>query len=292
VTPKQVVDRLEEVFWPEGEPRRLVEAVELELVNTFGATSIAASERAEQLSGRVSQLITERLVACDSQGTVPRLVLLGTALDVVAGGCHRLRGDDAVVSFLKRSRQQADLLLNAMRSLDFNQFEHFGMKVLTELGATKAEVTPSSGDQGIDFFGELSLGELMDHPPPFLKLARDIRLGFVGQAKHYPTRTIGPDVVREIAGAVALARAGAFSREKVDLFDRIDLKSHSPIVTLLLTTGSISSGATHLAAAAGIIARSGEQLAVFLAEKGVGMRDDGSGPVFDNSAFKEWLSPA
>lgn len=47
-----------------------------------------------------------------------------------------------------------------------------------------------------------------------------------------------------------------------------------------------------VAAAAGIIARSGEQLAVFLAEKGVGMRDDGSGPVFDNAAFTEWLSPS
>lgn len=190
------------------------------------------------------------------------------------------------------SGEQASLLLGEMRSLTFQEFEQFGRKVLLELGATLAEVTPSSGDEGLDFFGELNVGQLQGHPPPFFKLARDVRLGFVGQAKHYPHRTIGPDVVREVAGAVALAKAGAFSKESVDLFDRIELKSHSPTLTLLLTTGRISSGAMRLAEAAGIIARSGEQLAVFLAEKGIGMRDLGAGPSFDPATFREWLAPS
>lgn len=292
MTPSKVVARLEEVFWPEGEPCRLTDAIERELIHHFGNAPIAALERAERLSVRVAALINDGMVASLDHGVVPRIILIGTAGDIIAGGCRVFPNDAEPIANLKRNRQQTSPLLTAMRSLTFQEFEQFGRKVLIELGATFAEVTPSSGDEGLDFFGELNVGDLQGHPPPFFKLARDVRLGFVGQAKHYPTRTIGPDVVREVAGAVALAKAGAFSKEAVDLFDRIELKSHSPIQTLLLTTGKISSGAVRLADAAGIIARSGEQLAVFLAEKGVGMSNGSAGSVFDPAAFREWLAPS
>lgn len=292
MTPNQVLARLEEAFWPDGEPLRLVDAIERELIHHFSTAPIVALEQAERLSVRISTLVNDRMVDCFDRGVIPRIILVGATSDVIAGGCRVFQEDAEPIANIKRNRQHSSLLLDEIRSLTFQEFEQFGRKILLELGATFAEVTPSSGDEGLDFFGELNIGQLHGHPPPFLKLARDVRLGFVGQAKHYPTRTIGPDVVREVAGAVALAKAGAFSKEKVDLFDRIEVKSHSPIQTLLLTTGKISSGAARLAEAAGIIARSGEQLAVFLAEKGVGMRDNDAGRVFDPAAFREWLAPS
>jgi hypothetical protein len=46
-----------------------------------------------------------------------------------------------------------------------------------------------------------------------------------------------------------------------------------------------------LAEAAGIIARSGEQLAVFLADKGIGMEKSKAGiVVFSSAKFMEWLN--
>jgi hypothetical protein len=42
---------------------------------------------------------------------------------------------------------QAEGLLDAMRSLTFDEFEKFGAKVLQELGATKTHVTPHGNDR-------------------------------------------------------------------------------------------------------------------------------------------------
>jgi hypothetical protein len=56
-----------------------------------------------------------------------------------------------------------------------------------------------------------------------------------------------------------------------DLLEELGLRSLSPLLPLLFTTGTLTSGATHLAREAGIVARSGIQLAVFLADRGIGM---------------------
>jgi hypothetical protein len=173
--------------------------------------------------------------------------------------------------------------------LSFDDFEKFGARVLSEMGAKQTHITPHGGDQGIDFFGQLSLGQFHAIPAPFLKLASDVVIALVGQAKHYPTSSIGPDVVRELIGAVSLARTKTFSRPDVDIFRDLSLKPFSPLVTLLFTTGKITAGAMDLAESAGIIARSGEQLAVFLADKGVGMTQTAAGPVYDQGALALWL---
>jgi hypothetical protein len=177
-----------------------------------------------------------------------------------------------------------------MKTLTFQQFERFGAAVLRELGAKNPKVTAHAGDQGIDFYGELSVGEVQGAPPGFFRLAHDAKLAFAGQAKHYPTRAIGPDVVRELVGAISLARTRTFSKATIDLFEDIDLKPFSPISALLFTTGELSTGALQLAAEAGVIARSGQQLAVFLADRGVGMVGRDEEVKFDARAFADWLA--
>lgn len=161
--------------------------------------------------------------------------------------------------------------------------------MLVEIGASFATITPHSNDQGIDFYGRLSLGQFQDTPTPFLKLAHDVVLLFVGQAKHYPNRALGPDVVRELIGAVSLARTKTFSKDDTNFFPELDLKPFSPLVTLLLTTGTITTGATQLAESAGIIARSGLQISVFLADKGVGTVTVEGETNFDKQRFFDWL---
>ena len=136
----------------------------------------------------------------------------------------------------------------------------------------------------------MSLGEYQGLPIPFAKLAHDVILLFAGQAKHYPDRPLGTDVVRELTGAISLARTKTFSRDDLDPFPGLNLKPFAAMVALLFTTGRFTTGAVRLAEAAGIIARSGEQIAVFLADKGVGMTQTGAGPMFDSTAFRGWLN--
>lgn len=288
--PNAIVDRLEVMIGVDGGPRRLVEAIETTLASDFGLTAIAATERAERTLNFVSQLIIQRQERAETLGSFPALTLIGTANDVVVGSCHVLPDDEDIVASSKRNRVNSAALLDAIKNLDFNQFERFGSRVLDELGATKTRVTPQRGDQGIDFYGELDLGKLHDHPPPFLKLARDVKLNFAGQAKHYPNASIGPDVVRELVGAITLAKAGVFSAQNLDLFDDIKILTQTPVVMVLFTTGRLSSGAIKLSEEAGIIARSGDQIAVFLADKGVGMVQANGRSTFDQQSFTSWLA--
>ena len=289
MTTKQIVDRLETSIGLIGVPQRLTAAIEWELIHHFGLPPIQAAERAEAAETGVARMIAQRASFSEQNGTSPVLALIGVTSNIVAGFCHVLASDLSAFAAAKQQRAHAGAILTAMRALSFEQFERFGARILAAIGATDAHVTPHGGDQGIDFYGHLSVGQFQPLPTPFLKLAHDIVISFVGQAKHYPNSSLGPDIVRELIGATALARTKTFSRPDLDMFRNLSLKPFSPLVTLLFTTGKITSGAAELAAAAGIIARSGEQLAVFLADKRVGLIDTGAGLEFDQTAFAAWV---
>jgi hypothetical protein len=292
MTPKAIADRLESAVGIDGGPRPLASVIEDELIRHFGLLAIHASELAEKVTPAVARIIASRATQAEQAGTIAALVLLGTTSDIIAGCCHILPLDAAMVAVAKRQRLHAGALLAAMRALTFNEFERFGARVLAEIGAGVYRITPHGGDQGIDFYGRLSLGEFQEFPAPFMKLAHDVVLLFAGQAKHYPNGSLGPDVVRELVGAVSLARTKSFSKTGIDIFHDFDLKPFSPLVTLLFTTGRISRGAALLAESAGIIARSGEQLAVFLADKRIGIKGTEGGDVFDRLKFMQWLDDA
>lgn len=290
MTASEIVANLEQVLGLTGAPRRIKAIIEEQLIIAFNYLPPEAAELADRRAVSVTRMIAERQQASLDSGTIYTLALVGTSLDAVAGSCCPLPSDGPEIVRLKNQRIVAGEILQAMRDLDFNQFETFGARVLKELGTTNTQVTRQSNDQGIDFYGELSLGSFTTVPAPFLKLAHDVRFALVGQAKHYPTRSLGPDIVRELVGAMTLARTKTFSRQGLNALDKIALKPFSPVLALLFTTGDFTSGASHLALEAGIIARNGMQLAVFLADKGVGIVDDGNRRVFRIGEFEQWLS--
>jgi restriction endonuclease Mrr len=218
------------------------------------------------------------------------LAIVGSTGNSVAGCSYALNSDSPTVAAAKQRRRHVASLLLAIKALSFNQFESFCARVLILMGAATAQITPHAGDQGIDFYGHLTLGQLNGMPAPFMRLMHDVKLAFVGQAKHYPAQNLGPNVVRELVGAVSLARSRTFSASDVSAFDDADLKPFSPCVILLFTTGGISRGARQLAESAGVIVRSGEQLAVFLADHGVAMTDVNGDQFFDPAAFAAWVS--
>ena len=285
----RVVERLELAIGIDGTPRSLTEAIETVLLTTFNLSAAGAAERAEDLSEPVARRLSEQVFQLDRRGLTSTLVVLGSQNDVVAGSSHILPGDDVIVTQVKKHRVYSHPLLSAMRSLTADDFELFGAKVLKELGAVNPRVTRQSGDQGIDFYGEISVGGLQGLPASFFRLAHDARFYFAGQAKHYPDSNIGPGILRELVGAVSLARTKTYSDKTIDLFEGTTIKPFSPMLALLFTTGGLSSGAVELAEAAGVIARSGAQLALFLADRGVGMEDNGMGLSFSPAAFAAWL---
>ena len=89
---------------------------------------------------------------------------------------------------------------------------------------------------------------------------------------------------------MTLARTKTHSSDGVDIFRDLAVRPFSPVVALVFTTGEFTSGALHLAEAAGVVAKTGLQLAVFLADRGVGIIDQGETQIFDDAAFEAWLN--
>lgn len=231
MTPRKIFSRLESVIGIDGEPRRLVTAIEFELSTYFGQSAIAAAELAEIHASAVADLILKKAADSEQSGEIITLVVLGEMQDVIAGFCFILPTDaPGLIAAKGRRRGTPDLLL-AIQALSFKQFEVFGARVLSTLGATSVTVTPHSGDQGIDFYGRLSVGQFLARPEPFARLAHDVVVSLAGQAKHYES-PIGPDVIRELVGALSLARTKTFSQPSDDIFNGLALKPFSPLVML------------------------------------------------------------
>ncbi len=282
--PKDVLTVLEMTIGVTGAPRRLRNVLESVLQESFSLLPLQAVEEAELLEGPIRDLIAEE----EETEPYPKLTLISTSEHIVAGYCYPNPSDSAEVAAAKRSRLNIDPLLQEIRNLTFQEFEMFGACVLRELGASHTRVTPHSKDQGIDFYGILSLGQNSFLPPPFAQLAHDVRLRFAGQAKHYPTKPIEPEMIRELVGAISLARHKVFTTDD-EIFDDLELLPFNPLVAMFFTTGKFTKGSLDLAAKSGVIAKSGEELAVFLADKRIGMRETEGKVVFDKALFRSWL---
>ena len=289
MTPKAVFECLELQIGLDGNLRELRASIEEVLTTDFNIVKIQAAEKAEQLEERVRRLVLDTKDKHEKLGTFPTITISASSNRFVLGSCCIETGDSTAVQAAKRARRYKPELLDAIRNLTFDEFERFGSRILHELGATMIRVTPQSNDQGIDFYGVLSIGELGHVDPAICQLTHDIRLRFAGQAKHYPTTPIGPDVVRELIGAIELARYKVYTSEP-DLFEDFDLRPFRALLAMLFTTGRFTSGALELGEKAGIILRDGEQLAVFLADRAVGVRESAGGvSQYDAPAFRTWL---
>ena len=289
MNPSELLARVEVAVGIQGPPRALREVLEQEMHGHFHLLPIRAAEQAERMEERVRQRITEKHQEMEHAGTIPVVIVHHASRRQVVGSCWVSPTDTQAVAAVKQARVHVQQILAALRALTPDQFEHFGSRILRELGAEQVQVTRRTGDNGVDFYGFLSLGGIMQHPPAICQLAHNIQLLFAGQAKHYPDNPIGPATVREMIGAIALARFKVYSSEP-DFFEAFKLLPYNPLITLLFTTGRFTKGAMEIADSAGVIARSGEQLATFLADRNVGMVVREGMTTFVLERFVEWLN--
>lgn len=289
MTPSELLARVEEAIGLQGPPRALREVLEQEMRGHFQQLPIRAAEQAERQEERVRQRITEKQREMENAGTIPVVIIHYANARRVVGSCWVDPIDTQAIAAAKQGRVHVQQILAALRALTADLFERFGSRILRELGAEQVQVTRRSGDNGVDFYGFLSLGGIMQHPPAICQLAHNIRLLFAGQAKHYPNNAIGPATVREMIGAISLARFQVYSSEP-DFFEAFKLLPYNPLLALLFTTGRFTKGAMEIAESAGVIARSGEQLATFLADRNVGMETNEGVTTFVPVRFLEWLN--
>ncbi|NNH58859.1 restriction endonuclease [Rhizobium laguerreae] len=288
MTPKAIVNAMENRLGLTGSPGQLRDAIEKELLAS-GMGAASAAEQVDVLRKKVTAEIKRRWDERVDLGEIAILNLRGDDGEIVFGSSYVFGDDSDPIKQSKLNRISADEIFGHIRNLTFAQFERFGRSVLRELGSTTAQVTPHAGDQGIDFYGDITVGSLLNADPAILRLMHETKVIVVGQAKHYPTTVIGPAIVRELVGALSLSRTYTYSRDDLDLLNGVELRPFSPVLALLFSTGTFTKGARHLAKRAGLIVFSGWQLAVFLADKGIGIVHNGGVAKFEPTAFDAWL---
>ncbi|MDP1962782.1 MAG: restriction endonuclease, partial [Reyranella sp.] len=257
MTPKLIVDAIEARTGVTGKPCQVRDAIERELLDKFKTTAAQAAEKSYQLYNKVVSEIARRKDEREAAGEIAVLHLRGSKSEILYGSSFVFFDDSDVIRTSKLNRISVDEIYYTIRNLSFAQFELFGRCILRELGCHVSQLTPQSGDQGIDFYGELTVGNLLKFDPAIVKLMHDTRIVIVGQAKHYPGRTIGPATIRELVGALSLSKTNTYTKDKLDLLDGVRLKPFSPLLAMLFSTGDFTKGARTLAERAGLIVFSG-----------------------------------
>lgn len=212
------------------------------------------------------------------------------ASDQIIGYCVPRARDSELMARRRQIAPHIPIALETLRHITPNQFEAFGRRLLRFLRAEEAYVTPQSGDEGVDFYGWLSLPETLITVTDFPSFRSEFSVFVLGQAKHYDqSRPISTSYIRELVGATALFRHDQLSpwqsRHQVP-----SIKLMSPILPLIITTGRVSQDARDLAKKSGVVTKDGPQIVEFLCLEGVGIREDAEGTTsFDAADFLTWL---
>jgi restriction endonuclease Mrr len=255
------------------------ERVELLLVRIcmgegWETSETAAADRAYTWKGQFLARLRQQLDRCEREGRPCRHALNTSDGSLVQGYCFEEPTDSATTADAKRRRVLADEVLSHIADLTHNEFELLCAVIAEELGADSPTVTSYGHDEGIDFFGRVDWSMLQEFPLP--NVDRQLGVWIVGQAKHYDRTQVATPDIRELVGSVYLARSSAFSKEDSPNFGELAIRACDAVFCFFVTSGDISRDGWSLLRTSGVIGMDGEMLGAFLADRGVGISDEGA----------------
>ena len=257
----------------------LAEVIERERWND----DASAMELAEKLYTRVLNRLRKRAAEHSTYGRLTLYDFNSVSEDHIQGSCFVEPNDSPREAKAKRVRSNCVSYSNTFGELTDSQFETLCARILTLWNVEEAYCTQSSGDQGIDFFGKVPFGEIAKPSPIASGAEKQMKVWLVGQAKNYRASQVSTKDIRELVGSVSLARSKTYSGSR-DPLSRLQVRVCDPVIFLFFTTGSISKEALLLLSRAGIVGMDGQQLAIFLADHGVGLREE----IFERERFFTW----
>lgn len=222
-----------------------------------------------------------------AEGKQPRFAFNSISSYKIQGACFIEPRDLPEVKSQKRRRLRWQDYYEYLRQLSPEIFELLCTRLLALLGVPKPHLTPYRADQGIDFFGKMSIGDLTGHGPLFPVFESNLVVWLVGQAKHYLHSKVSTPDIRGLVGSTVLGRSGTYPKETI--IQGLNIRTCDPVVMMFFTTGEISADGWSLCRKAGIAAMDGEMIATFLADKEVGLTKGVEEPQFDKNAFAEWV---
>lgn len=281
---KYLTDVILNSIGPDSPPQAIKSLIEAELFKTLSKAGAveAAEDKLYKVIARLNHIKTREL----EKGGFPDFAFNSSSPTYIQGAYFVEPRDSADVQIAKKARARYRDVLDAIKELSFQQFEVLCAKVLSELGASDVARTPRTSDQGIDFYGKLNLGRLVPSFP-LLRLEDTISVWLIGQAKHYPSGVVQVSEVRELVGAILLARHREFTL--TDIYPNLMLRSCDPVVGLFITSGTFTRGGQKIGNESGLICKDGLQLATFIADRRKGIVEKNGELGFSQKAFFQWL---
>lgn len=269
----------------DASPRSAVEIInEIILIEKWCKSDSEAREKAETWQKATLTRLRQELNALLEVGRPARFAFNSSSQYMIQGACFIEPKDSEELKDKKQRRSRFTEYYQAISTLSPHHFEVLCGKLIGLLGVEKPIVTRTSSDEGIDFYGKLSLESIFFPHDLSPTIQKQLSIWLVGQAKHYQSVQSGTPEIRDLAGAIALGRAGAFGSLESPLIE-LQIRVVDPVFALFITTGSLSGNAWRLLKRSGIIGMDGEMLAAFLADRGVGINSSG----FEECSFMRWI---
>ena len=282
--PTSVVKCLLDSYSLTTRPKRLLDVVEATILENRWADHVNfAAEIAESWSSRIKTQLRIKLNELQGIGRPARIAFNSSDFEYVQGACFVEPGDPPQIQEQKRRRCRVDQYQCFIRQLTPGDFELLCRRVLELFGVRAPCLTRGTADEGIDFFGRLE-GESIFFPHDLQPtIQKQLSIWLVGQAKQYANVQTGTPAIRDLVGAVTLAKSGGISTEQSP-FPGLKIRVSDPVFVMLVTGGTLSKRAWVLAERSGVIGIDGELMAAFLVDRGSDLGDD---PKF--TEFYNWL---
>lgn len=259
--------------------------VEISLLEGWHSNEAEAYEAAERWTTRFLNLLRRELSEFTAVGRFVPFVFNSSSEHVIQGCAYIEPWDTVSTRENKKRLSTYSEYVESLDSLRPRQFEAMCVGLLDLIGVADPKITQYSADEGIDFYGKLDLEQLVLLDTSLPNIQRQLSAWMIGQAKHYKSGQVSTFEIRDLVGAVELARGKAFGSLEQKYVD-LDLKACDPVFYLFFTTGRITANTWRLLDRSGVAGMDGEMVAALLAEKSVGVEKD----VFSETALYEWIS--
>jgi len=223
-------------------------------------------EKSEGLQEPLLKSLKERSDELIQQGQPPRFDFNVSSDYLIQGSCFIQSSDTEDLAESKKRRLNSDKYFGLMESLSDKEFEDLCGKIINLLGVKDPVVTKKSADEGIDFYGQLSLESMFFPHDLTATIQKQLKIWLVGQAKHYKNVQSSTDAIRELVGSVQLGKTKTYGSLK-NPHEKLEIKASDPVFTLFFTTGEISRNAITLMERAGVIWMDGKMLAAFISDR-------------------------
>jgi len=172
--------------------------VSISLSQEWHPSEEEASEAAERWESRFLYLLRQELSDLNKLGRFSPFDFNSSSEYLIQGSAFIEPRDADETKEAKRRRAQHDRYAVALMGLTPRAFEALCAGLLDSLGVYEPRVTSYSADEGIDFYGQLRLEQLLSSGNASTSVLRQLSVWMLGQAKHYSEAQVSTFEIREL----------------------------------------------------------------------------------------------